>query len=279
MKMEKERKMRIGSRIAKARKDCGMTQFALADKLDVSFQAVSLWERGETLPDADNMIALADVLDVSVSSLVEDRGNYAFKTRKNLFDWTHMRSFVKTTAKNKNMYNTTKALAFAIKAHEGQTRKKSDIPYIYHPLNLACHCLAMGIDDDAIIAACLLHDTVEDCGCTYAELPVDEECKELVRLMTHEKDDRDRDNIMRKYYKGLASNAKAALIKCVDRCNNLTTRSWGFSRARIYRYIEETEKYIKPLLKVVKDDPAYNNAAWLLQYQIESTLDIYKRLM
>ena len=279
MKMEKHDKMDIGSRMAKARRDSGMTQSDVAEKLGVTFQAVSLWERGESLPDMDNLIGLAKLLGVSVTSLVEDRGAYVFKTNKNLLDWTHMKSFVKITAAAKNMHNTLKALDFAIKAHDGQKRKKSDIPYIYHPLNLACHCLAMGIDDDAIIAACLLHDTVEDCGCSYDELPVDEETRKLVRLLTRDESDDDHERMIQKYYDELASDPKAALIKYVDRCNNLTTMSWGLSRSRIYRYIAETEKYILPLLKIVKNEPDYNNAAWLLQYQIESTLDIYKRLM
>ncbi len=282
MKMEKTEKMQIGSHIAKARRDSGMTQQNIADELGVTFQAVSLWERGESLPDTDNLIGLAKLLGVSVSSLVEDRGGYIFTTRKSIFDWSHMKSFVKITATAKKMRNTSKALDFAIEAHDGQTRKKSDIPYIYHPLNMACQCLALGIDDDAIVAACLLHDTVEDCGCSYDELPVDDETKNLVKLMTHEDDDDDwdkRKRILGAYYNGLKSNPKAALIKCIDRCNNLTTMSWSLSRERIYRMIAETEKYILPLLKTVKSEPDYNNAAWLLQYQMESTLDIYKRLM
>ena len=272
----------IGNRIAKARKAANMTQAYVADKLNVSFQAVSLWERGETLPDAGNLINLAKLLNVSVSSLVEDRHGYSFSTHDKIFAWDHMSSFVKHTAKANNMRNTTKALAFAIKAHEGQTRKESDIPYIYHPLNMACHCFAMDIKDDEIVSACLLHDVVEDTGYTYDDLPVDDGVKDLVKLMTHEKDGGDkakRKQIMDAYYKGLKSNPKAALIKCVDRCNNLTTMSWGLSRERIYRMIQETEQYVIPLLKVIKDEPEYNNAAWLLQYQMESTLDIYKRLM
>ncbi|MBR4462496.1 MAG: helix-turn-helix domain-containing protein [Erysipelotrichaceae bacterium] len=279
MKITKQRKIDIGSRIAGARKDCLKTQAEVAENLDVTFQAVSLWERGESLPDTENLINLADLLEVSVSALVEDRGPYVFETHDKIFDWEHMVTFVKHTAKAYGMRNTTKALPFAIKAHEGQYRKKSNIPYIYHPLNLACHCFALDIRDDAIVAACLLHDTVEDCGCTYADLPVDDETKELVRLMTHEKDDDKRDKILRDYYKGLASNPKAAFIKCLDRCNNLTTMSWGLNRGRIYWYIRETEKYIPALLKVIKNEPEFNNAAWLLQYQIESMLDIYKRLM
>ena len=139
----------------------------------------------------------------------------------------------------------------------------------------------MDIKDDAIIAACLLHDVVEDCGVKLEELPVKEEVKELVRLLTHEKDTPEtRDKMMSKYYKEIAKNPKAALIKCVDRCNNLTTMSWGLSRERVYRYIDDTERYILPLINnVVKKEMEYNNAAWLLSYQIESMLDIYKRLL
>ena len=138
----------------------------------------------------------------------------------------------------------------------------------------------MEINPDVVsIQSCILHDVIEDTNHTLEDLPVGDETKELVRLMTHEKDDENREKIFKKYYRNLKTNPKAALIKCVDRCNNLTTMSWGLTRKRIYRMIEETETYVLPLLKVVKATPEYNNAAWLLQYQMESTLDIYKRLM
>lgn len=269
----------IGKRISKARKDADMTQECVAEKLNVTPQAVSLWETDKTVPDMYNLIDLAKLLEVSVSSLVEDRGDYVFTTSKNIYDWKHMASFIKHTALAKGYHDTVKALGFAIKAHDGQTRKKSDIPYIYHPLNLACHCFAMGVDDDALISACLLHDVIEDTKCTVDELPVGEEARNLVVLLSHEKDDSNRDKIMKAYFRGLASDPRAALIKCVDRCNNITTMAWGLSRERIYRTIRETEQYVLPLLKVIKNTPEYNSAAWLLQYQIESMLDIYKRLM
>lgn len=53
----------------------------------------------------------------------------------------------------------------------------------------------MNIAEDEIIAACMLHDVVEDCGKTLEELPVNDETKELVMLLTHEKtsgDERDK---------------------------------------------------------------------------------------
>ncbi|MDO4789303.1 MAG: XRE family transcriptional regulator [Johnsonella sp.] len=271
--------MSIGKNIRSLREEKGFTQEKLAEKLNVSFQAVSSWERDEYKPDLDNLMKLAEILDVSLSAIAEEKGR-VFKTRYAIYNWEHMKTYVKTTAKNFKMTDTLKAVDFAVEAHEGQKRKKSDTPYIYHPLNMACHALAMGIKEDALIAAILLHDVIEDCQKTVNDLPVGEDVREIVLLVTHEKaEGKDRDKIMEKYYEGIVANPKAALVKCIDRCNNLTTISWGLSRNRIYRMITETEKYYPELLKSIKSTMEYNDAAYLLQYHIESMLDIYKRLM
>lgn len=277
--MTKEEKIRIGENISGLRKKQGLTQEQLAEKLKVTFQAVSSWERDEYLPELKNLIKMAEEFDVSLDKIVDDR-KYNFKTKKAIYDWEHMKTFVKTTAKNAGMSNTLSAVDFAVDAHKGKTRENSDIPYIYHPLNMACHALSMGITEDEVIAAILLHDVIEDCGKTLDELPVNDETRELVRLMTKDKSRGSHDpEMLDKYYGDLAANPKAALIKCIDRCNNMTTMSWGFSRYKVFRYIEEVEKYFPELLKGVKSTPEYNNAAWLLQYQMESMLDIYKRLI
>ena len=271
--------MSIGSNIKALREERKLTQEQVADKLDVSFQAVSAWERNEYKPDTDNLIKLASLFDVSLSALVEDKQG-SFTTKDTIYNWEHMKTYVKTTAKNQGLKNTLKALDFAVEAHKDQKRKRSDVPYIYHPLNLACHALAMDITDDDLIAACLLHDVIEDCGKTQNDLPVSQEARELVVLLTHEKTtDDNREKVMKQYYKAIAANPKAALIKCLDRCNNLTSMAWGLSRDRIYRMIKETEQYYPALLKTIKNTPEYNNAAWLLQYQMWSMLDIYMRLM
>ena len=62
-----------------------------------------------------------------------------------------------------------KALALAIKAHDGQYRTKTAIPYIAHPMGVASIALEHGADEDLAMAA-LLHDAVEDGGAAYAEL-------------------------------------------------------------------------------------------------------------
>lgn len=55
-----------------------------------------------------------------------------------------------------------RALKFATKAHEGQFRKGTKRPYIMHPIEVS-DIVATMTDDEEIICAALLHDTVEDC--------------------------------------------------------------------------------------------------------------------
>ena len=61
---------RIGSVIAQKRKRLGMTQQRLAEKLHISFQAVSKWENGSTAPDISLLPQLACILETSVDELV-----------------------------------------------------------------------------------------------------------------------------------------------------------------------------------------------------------------
>lgn len=271
-------KKTAGERMAEARRRADLTQLNVADELGVSYQAVSSWERDEYLPDTKNLVGLARLLGVSVNSLTED-SPYDFETKREIFNWKHQKTFVKTTASTLGMTNTLSALEFAVEAHKDQKRKNSDIPYISHPLMLACDCVSMGIREDCVIAACLLHDVIEDCGVTEDQLPVDDETRRLVMLMTHPDEGNDRKAMLEKYFRGLSSDPKAALIKCVDRYNNLTTMSWGLRRERQLRYIAETEQYVLPLVDVLKKRPEYNSAAWSLRYRIESMLDVYKRLI
>ena len=60
----------IASRLVKLRKEKGLSQEDLADKLGISRQAVSKWERAEASPDTDNLILLARLYDVSLDTLL-----------------------------------------------------------------------------------------------------------------------------------------------------------------------------------------------------------------
>ena len=72
--------MSIGTNIKGIREDKKLTQEQVADALDVSFQAVSSWERDEYKPDLDNLIKLAELFDVSISAIAEEKKN-PFKTK------------------------------------------------------------------------------------------------------------------------------------------------------------------------------------------------------
>ncbi len=61
---------KIGEYIRKRRKDKNLSQKELADLLHISFQAVSKWEVGETLPDVSLLLDLADVLDTTSDKIL-----------------------------------------------------------------------------------------------------------------------------------------------------------------------------------------------------------------
>ena len=63
----------IASRLAELRQEQGLSQEALAERLGVSRQAVSKWERAEASPDTDNLIALANLYDISLDALLLGR--------------------------------------------------------------------------------------------------------------------------------------------------------------------------------------------------------------
>ena len=61
---------KIGKKIALLRKQNNMTQFELADRLAISFQAVSNWERGNSMPDISKLPELAQILHTTVDDLL-----------------------------------------------------------------------------------------------------------------------------------------------------------------------------------------------------------------
>lgn len=70
----------------------------------------------------------------------------------------------------------TRAIAFAAQAHEGQIRKGSDTPYIVHPMETAAICSTITTDPE-ILAAAVLHDTVEDTSATIEDIEREFGCR------------------------------------------------------------------------------------------------------
>ena len=63
--------MEFHERLYEIRKNAGMTQSELAEKLDVSRQAISRWEMGTAKPEFENLIAISNIFDVSIDYLLK----------------------------------------------------------------------------------------------------------------------------------------------------------------------------------------------------------------
>lgn len=64
--------MTFGEKLQKLRRGSGLSQEQLAEKLDVTRQAVSKWELGDSLPDAGRILTLSRLFDVSTDYLLKD---------------------------------------------------------------------------------------------------------------------------------------------------------------------------------------------------------------
>ena len=70
--------LELVEKLQKLRKDNNLSQEQLAEKIGVSRQAISKWERGEATPDSDNLICLAKIYNISLDELIsskEEKGN------------------------------------------------------------------------------------------------------------------------------------------------------------------------------------------------------------
>lgn len=68
--------MSLGERITELRIGCGLSQLQLAKTMEVSRQAVSKWETGQSAPDSIKLIRLAEVLETDVEYLVTGRRSF-----------------------------------------------------------------------------------------------------------------------------------------------------------------------------------------------------------
>ena len=278
--------MQIGERIQKLRKKQGLTQAALAERLFVTPQAVSQWERDITIPDTDKLADIAAALHTTVNKLTDgEAAGQDWTIADALFSPEHMYSRIAVTSELEGLRETSAALRFMKKAHEGQYRKPSlfsdtKVPYITHPLMMACHAHALGIREDKILATILLHDVCEDCGVAPEDLPFSEEVREAVRLLSFQvMPSETRADAKKRYYAAIAENRIARIVKILDRCNNISTMASSFTQKKLVAYVDETETYVMPLLEQAKYAiPEYADAFYLLKYHMRSVLESIKAM-
>ena len=89
------------------------------------------------------------------------------------------------------------ARSFAEKAHEGQFRKGTKRPYIVHPLEVAKIVSTM-TDDEEMISAALLHDTLEDCRQVTKEQIKEAFGERVLEMVRQESEDKSKTWVERK---------------------------------------------------------------------------------
>jgi len=118
------------------------------------------------------------------------------------------------------------AIAFAVRAHDGMTRKASGQPYILHPMETAVIVGTM-TNDPEVLAAAVLHDVIEDCGVTDDVL-VSRFGKRVARLVRAESEDKEPDaqaswqkRKLRTVNRMLAANREEMILTLADKLSNL----------------------------------------------------------
>ena len=146
------------------------------------------------------------------------------------------------------------AATFAAQKHTQQKRKDEVQPYINHPIEVADLLVNVGkVEDTDMIAAALLHDTVEDCGVTYAEIAerFGEPVAGYVRELTDDKSlpKAERKRLQIEHAPHLTPQAKQ--IKLADKISNVRDmienppNGWSIERRR--EYVEWGEKVVAGL--------------------------------
>lgn len=123
-----------------------------------------------------------------------------------------------------------RALAFASEAHKGQSRlDSSKMPYICHPIDVCLVLSQAGIEDEDVLCAGMLHDVVEDCGISHADL-AEEFGSKIADLVLEVSDDPslhgdERKKAQIEKVKSMSNSAK--LIKVADKICNLKDILWN----------------------------------------------------
>lgn len=90
--MEKEKLYQtIAKNITSLRRNAKMTQLELADQLHYSDKTISKWERGEAIPDMENLIQIAELFNVTVNDIVYEQidSRKTSDINHDLFTWKH----------------------------------------------------------------------------------------------------------------------------------------------------------------------------------------------
>jgi len=176
-----------------------------------------------------------------------------------------------------------KAMEFGLKYHIGR-RKDGVTPEFQHQLSIAHYMRVFEgylLNPDDTFAALFLHDVVEDYDVSPQEILSlfgDKVYRAVVALT---KQYRGIKKSIENYYQDIGEDSIASIGKGCDRIHNIQTMVNVFSVNGQIGYIEETEKYIIPMLKsarrkYIEQEPIYENIKLVLLSQIDLIKVIHK---
>jgi guanosine-3',5'-bis(diphosphate) 3'-pyrophosphohydrolase len=148
-----------------------------------------------------------------------------------------------------DMTRIRRAFDYAVTAHEGQKRMDGS-PYVTHVVAATKIAADMGLDDEAL-AACLLHDTLEDTSTTYDDLnklfgktvaDIVEGVTKLTRVQYSSLEDVQMENL-RKMLLAMSKDIRVILIKLADRLHNMRTMNFQTPEKQLTKSRETMEIY------------------------------------
>jgi (p)ppGpp synthase/HD superfamily hydrolase len=195
-----------------------------------------------------------------------DRMEKMKKDQLAIASWLHGREY----------YVALDALTLGLSKHKG-VRKDGVTPEFQHQLDQISYARTLTsslLYPQETFATILLHDIVEDTDVTshYIFSTFGEKIGTAVELMTNVVNGVEKENSA--YYGAMMTDPIASFSKGCDRSHNVQTMVGVFSYEKQITYIETTEKYILPMLKVARRNfpfqlSAYINVKTMMERQIE----------
>jgi (p)ppGpp synthase/HD superfamily hydrolase len=165
------------------------------------------------------------------------------------------------------------AMEFGLEYHRGH-RKDGVTPEFQHQLSQANYARTLEsslIYPEETLATIMLHDVVEDYDVSIETIHnrFGSKVGHAVARLTKTKP-----YTLESYFKGMELDPIASIVKGCDRMHNVQSMPGVFNHKKQLSYIEETETYILPMLKLARkrfpyQEPAYQNVKTMLQSQIE----------
>lgn len=229
----------------------------------------------ELYPEFYNKIIIMENSIVAICETIASLLNMSGMIADEEQDYERTFRFIEEYSRNQSP-NTHKAIYLARELHEGQKRSSGD-PFIIHPLRVCSHLISIGIDDDILCAAVLLHEVPKMCenGMKLVKSHnFDEEVIELIYKIPK------REGVsLEEYYDELKTNWRAIVGRLANRahtCTGLTNLSLEEKKL----YIQETRDYLIPMCEyAVTRYPQYVNQIDITLHNVTTICNIVEALV